>query len=263
MKLRAVVVDDEPAARAAVRDHCRADGAIEVVGDCDSGHDAVTAIRRNSPDVVFLDINMRPMTGFDVVAALDPEAVPAVVFVTAHDEFAVRAFEVNALDYLLKPFSAERFEAAMGRVRGRLVEASGSRAFGRDLRELAVAISHELATQRSDDDGRLIVETGERVQFVDPKDIESAEADGNYVTLHVAGNSYTVRYAMKDLELRLAPPRFLRIHRSILVNTAHVRTMEKWFHGEYVIEMDSGRRYTSGRTFRQRLQALVLRSRGD
>jgi two-component system LytT family response regulator len=259
--MRAVVVDDEPSGRQAVLKQVAAQHDLEVVAECDSGVAALEVIRELRPDVAFLDVQMKPMTGLELVGALEPAETPLVVFVTAYDRYAVRAFELNAVDYLLKPFNGERFEAMLARVRERCASqlTPGVRA---ELRAAVLATLNGVeAARRSRDDERLIVEVGGRVNFLDPADIEYAEAEGNYVKIQARDALYTVRSPLGELEARLPPPRFLRIHRSVIVNTTRIGSMEKWFHGEYVVHLQCGRDFTSGRTYRQRIQGFLLKGR--
>jgi two-component system LytT family response regulator len=262
MNLQAVVVDDEPAGRKAVRDHCRAHPDIEVIAECASGVDALEIIGQWRPQVAFIDVQMKPLTGIDVATRLAPEDTPVIVFVTAFDEYAVRAFDLNAVDYLLKPFDAERFARMMTRVR---VRADGFRQpeVRQELRELVLAAARDVrAAARAPATDRIVIEVAGRVSFVDPLDIEYVEGDRNYIVIAVGQRSYRVRATLAAIEERLSDRRFVRVHRSVIVNASMIRTVEKWFHGEYSIEMHSGRRFTSGRIYRQRIQGLVLRRRG-
>lgn len=260
MTLRAVIADDEPKGRLALRTHCSAHPEIELVAECSSGAEVLTLVRRERPDLLFLDVQMRPMSGLDVVAALGPETLPHVVFVTAYDRYAVQAFDLNAVDYLLKPFDAARFTATLARVRARVGLATTLQ-LADELRGAVLAAVAEARRERSRDDERLVIEVDANVHFVEPADVEYVEADGNYCRLHVRGQDFAVRTPINDLEARLSAARFLRVHRSVIVNTAAIRRMEKWFHGEYRIQMANGREFTSGRTYRQRIQGFVLRSR--
>jgi two-component system, LytTR family, response regulator len=262
MSLQAVIVDDEPAGRRAVSERCRAHADVEVLAECDSGVQALQVIRERRPDVVFLDVQMKPLTGIDVAAQLTADDLPVVVFVTAFDEYAVRAFELNAIDYLLKPFDAERFDRTLERVRNRVGERL-SPDVRRELRQLVVAAAREFRVNaRTPDDQKLIIEIGGHVSIVDPLDVEYVEGDRNYVVVAVGRQSYRVRGTLAEIEQRLTLPRFVRVHRSVIVNTARIGSIEKGFHGEYVIEMRSGRRFTSGRIYRRRMQGLLLRRRG-
>ncbi len=198
----------------------------------------------------------------DVAAQLSAEDTPVIVFVTAFDQYAVRAFELNAVDYLLKPFDAERFGRTLERVRARVGERLTLDA-RQELRALVLAAARELrASPQAAEDQRLIIEVGGRVSFIDPLEVEYIEVDRNYVVIAVGPHSYRVRATLGEIEERLTLPRFVRVHRSVIINTAMVGSIEKWFHGEYVITMRSGHRFTSGRTYRQRMQGLLLRRRG-
>jgi len=259
--LRTFIVDDEAAGRLAVRSQCEACPDVDVVGECDSGRAAIERIRDERPDVAFLDIKMRPISGLDVAASLDPQDMPAVVFVTAYDKYAVRAFDLNAVDYVLKPLDGERFARAISRVRERIghsltltVRAAVAEAVQNVVRDLRAGARHG-------DTQRLLVEIGGQARFLAPEDIECVMAQRNYVVVRAAGTEHTVRATLDALEQRLTDPRFLRVHRSVIINTALVKSMEKGFHGEYLIEMKSGRTFTSGRTYRRRLRRLLLRSR--
>jgi two-component system LytT family response regulator len=261
MSLDAVIVDDEAAGRKAVRDRCCAHPDIRVLAECDCGADAIEVIREKRPHVAFLDVQMKPLTGIDVAVQLSAEDTPVIVFVTAFDQYAVRAFELNAVDYLLKPFDADRFAQTLERIRVRVGERLTPDA-RRQLRELVLAAAREIrASPDRNEDQRLIIEVGGRVSFVDPLEVEYVEVDRNYVVIAVGHHSYKVRATLAELEERLSLPRFVRIHRSVIINTALIASVEKWFHGEYVITMRSGRKFTSGRTYRHRMQGLLLRRR--
>lgn len=261
MTLHAVIVDDEPSGRKAVLDNCRLHPDIEVLAECASGIEAIDLVRAKRPHVAFLDVQMKPMTGIEIAAQLPPEDTPVIVFVTAYDQYAVRAFELNAVDYLLKPFDAERFGRTLARVRARVGDRLTFDA-RQEARNLVLAAARELRSHvRSREDERLIIEVGGRVSFVDPLDVEYIEVDRNYVIIATAQQSYRVRATLGEIEERLTLPRFVRIHRSVIINTAMIDTVEKWFHGEYGITLGSGRRFTSGRTYRHRMQGLLLRRR--
>jgi len=261
MTLRTVVVDDEAAGRKAVCDHCRAHPDVEIVAECASGFDALEVIRDRQPQVAFLDVQMKPLSGLDVATRLSAEDIPVIVFVTAFDQYAVRAFDLNAVDYLLKPFDAQRFARTLNRVRTRVGEHHAP-AVRRELRELMMAAVRDLrASSRPAEDDQIIIEVGGHVTFLDPNDVEYVEVDRNYVVIATGKGSYRVRATLATMEERLVHRRFVRVHRSVIVNTAMIRSVEKWFHGEYHIEMRSGRRFTSGRTYRQRIHGLILRRR--
>lgn len=261
MTLRAVIVDDEAAGRKAVHDHCSAHPDVEIVAECASGLDAMEEIRARRPHVAFLDVRMKPLSGIELAAQLSAEDTPVIVFVTAFDHYAVRAFELNAVDYLLKPFDAERFATMLARVRSRVGERL-TPDVRREVKDLVLSAVRDLqSAARPSEDERLIIEVAGHVSFVNAVDVEYVAVDRNYVIIAAGQRSYKVRATLGAIEERLILPRFVRIHRSVIVNTAMIRSIEKWFHGEYVIEMGSGRRFTSGRTYRRRIQGLLLRRR--
>ena len=229
MSLRVAIVDDEPLARERIRELLRAHGDIEVVAECADGRAAVAELPARAPDIVFLDIQIPEVDGFGVVEALGTGRLPEIVFVTAFDEYAVRAFEAEALDYLLKPVTAERFEAALARARARL---------GR------------YAT-------RFVARDGARLVFVRAQDVDWIDAAGNYARLHAGGRTHLLRETLKSLESRLDPDEFVRVHRSAIVRVERIASLEPWFHGEYVVIMADGTRLTASRSYSARLRSLL------
>jgi two-component system LytT family response regulator len=250
-RLTVLVVDDEAPARQRLVELLDREPDAIVVHEATDGHDAVEAIGRWSPDLVFLDVQMPECDGLAVVAAVGADAMPLTVFVTAFDQHAVRAFEANALDYLLKPFSDERFEATMARARRRLEERA-SRVFGERLERL---LAQDFAYL-----DRLVVKVGGSSRFLDVGDIEWIEAAGVYVTLHVGNREVLHRMALGDLETRLDPRRFVRIHRSAVVNLACVQRLEPLTHGEFDVLMRSGGRVRLSRTYRAHLESRLKQS---
>jgi two-component system LytT family response regulator len=249
--IRALIVDDEPLARARVRELLDGHPDIEVTGECGNGREAVAAIRRQRPDLVFLDVQMPELGGFGVLEALEPAAAPAVVFVTAFDEFAVRAFEVHALDYLLKPFDRSRFLRSLDRAR----EAVRRRREGRPDDRLAGLLA-QLDTSRRYL-RRVLVKAGSRTVLLRTEEIDWIESAGNYVRIHVGSERHLMRETMSGLEARLDPDRFVRIHRSTMVNLDRVRELEPYFHGDYIVRLTSGTRLTLSRSYRDRVQARL------
>jgi two-component system LytT family response regulator len=224
---------------------------IEIIAECANGAEAIEAITELRPDLVVLDVEMPQVDGFSVLEALDSENLPAVVFVSAHDQYAVRAFESHALDYILKPFDETRVDRALRRVRGQLSRAPGARTIDPGL----LSLLEELRERRRSD--RLVVKTGGRVIFLRTEDIDWVEASGNYVRLHVGGEAHLLRESMKNMERRLDPSTFVRIHRSAIVNVDRIKELEPWFHGEYIVILRDGTRLTSSRVFSDRLNALM------
>ncbi|MGH7460828.1 MAG: LytR/AlgR family response regulator transcription factor, partial [Longimicrobiales bacterium] len=222
---------------------------IEIVGEAAGGHAAVERIRELSPDLLFLDVQMPGLDGFDVLRALDTRRLPFVIFVTAHDEHAIRGFEVNAVDYLLKPVTEERFRDAVDRVLQRIQQKSTN-----VEAQLLAALE---AMRRTDDLDRIPVRCRDGVIFVRTEDLDWAEVADDYVRLHARGQTHLLRETMSELERRLAPARFLRIHRSTLVNLSRVAQVQPWSKGDFLVILQDGTRLVSGRTYRERIQQLL------
>jgi two-component system LytT family response regulator len=215
------------------------------------GREAVEAIRESNPDLVFLDVQMPEMDGFEVVRKIGPERMPHVVFVTAHDQYAIQAFEINALDYLLKPVIEERFVKALLRAKGRIRSNLTA-----DSNRQIIGLLETIASPRSYVK-RLAVQSAGKTVFVNVEDIDWIQAAENYVELHAGQASYLLHVTMNTLEKSLDPEIFLRIHRSIIVNLVRIKNVEPGAHGEYVITLRDGVRLQSGRTYSSRLRALV------
>jgi len=247
-KLTVVVADDEPLARERVLSLLAAEPDMEVVAQCRDGEEAVRAISERRPDLVLLDIQMPRMDGFDVIGAIGADRMPALIFVTAFDTHAIRAFEVRALDYLLKPFDRERFSSALRRARTQ-IDAQADGDLGRRLAALMRDLKRE--TPRSD---RLVVKSGGRLFFLRADEIDWIEAAGNYVRLHVGTQAHLLRETMNAIESRLDPERFFRIHRSRIVNVERIQEMQPWLNGEYSIVLRTGARLTISRGYREKLQ---------
>ena len=250
-KIRTLVVDDEELARDRIQSLLAEQPDVEIVGVCTDGPSAVETIDKTQPDLVFLDVQMPGMDGFEVIDNIDKNHAPAVVFVTAHDAHALRAFEIHALDFLLKPFDQTRFEKALDRARGLL---NRDRAGGLDPR--LVSLLEELHEERKYSE-RLIVKSGGRVFFVRTEEIDWVEASGNYVKIHTKNDAHLLRESMKNMEARLDPKTFVRIHRSAIVNIDRIKELEPWFHGEYIVIMRDGTRLTASRVYSDRLSALI------
>ncbi|HUK35781.1 MAG TPA: LytTR family DNA-binding domain-containing protein [Vicinamibacterales bacterium] len=239
-KIRTLVVDDEPVARARLLSLLRDEPDIEVIGQCESGPGAIAAIENTSPDLVFLDIQMPQMDGLQLARALG-ERMPAVVFVTAYDEYALRAFEVHALDYVLKPFSAERFKSALTHARQHLTKRQSAGA-------------RDAAFERRD---RLVIKSSGRIYFVRTHEIDWCEAAGNYVRLHVGPQTHLVRGTMGYIESQLDPTQFVRVHRSTIVNVDRIQELRSSFNGEYIITLHDKTRLTLSRGYRDGLQTKL------
>ncbi|HKF42885.1 MAG TPA: response regulator [Thermoanaerobaculia bacterium] len=248
--MRVLIVDDEPPAREWLRELLSGQPDVEVLGECESGREAIEAIERTRPELVFLDVQMPGLDGFEVLREIRPECMPAVVFVTAHDRHALRAFDSQALDYLLKPFDAERLERALARARTRL-SAPDPLAWTRRLLDL---IESRMPASSLD---RLVIRSGRGILFLKPQDVDWVHAEGNYVRIHAGKESHLVRETMNDLEARLPPTRFARIHKSILVNTERIREIQPLLNGGHVVLLTDGTKLTWSRGYRSRLRELT------
>lgn len=250
-KIRALIVDDEPLAREGMRLHLGEYNDIEVIAECGDGASAVNAIRTLDPDIVFLDVQMSEMDGFGVLRELEGDDLPAIVFVTAYDQFALQAFEAAALDYLLKPLDPERLVSTLERVRTQLE--------GRNRREQSDRVMSMLsrfgAQPRHIE--RLVTRSDGKIRIIRIDDIDYIEAAGNYVKIHVAGKMHLVREGMNSLEAKLDPHRFLRIHRSVIVRIDRIRELESLYQGDYVVVLNDGTRLTTGRKYRDAIQEFI------
>jgi two-component system LytT family response regulator len=245
--IRTIVVDDEPLARERLRTWLAREADFSVVGECSQGEEAVEVLRRERPDLVFLDVQMPGLTGVQVLEALGQDAPPAVVFVTAHEHFAVDAFEVQAVDYLLKPVSRERFKTALERVAKRLAGPGPGATAG------PAPADPKLPE-------RLSVKHNGRIIFVPVADIDWVGSADNYVELHVGTQTFLLRETMTAITQRLPADRFVRISRTAIVQVGRVRQLEPLFHGEYSVELVSGAKLTLSRSHRDQLPRLGVRT---
>lgn len=247
-KIRTLVVDDEPMGRERVLSLLQQEDDVEVIGECSDGTQAIAAIQQHSPDLVFLDVNMPGANGFGVIDAVGADRMPNVIFVTAYDEYALKAFEYHALDYLLKPFNRDRFQETLKHARASL-ERRRAGDLGRRLLALVNDIKPDAPRLE-----RLVVKSGGRVFFLRTDEIDWIEAAGNYVRLHLGDESHLFRETMNRMEARLDSRRFVRIHRSRIVNSERIKELQPWFNGEYVVILRNGTRLTLSRGYRDRLQ---------
>lgn len=249
--LRLLIVDDEPLIRSGIRAGLSRLADVEIAGECASGREAIDAILSLRPDVVLLDVQMPDASGLEVVRRVGPERMPLVVFVTAYDEYAVKAFEMNAVDYLLKPFDEERLELAVRRARERLA--------GRDQAALHRQLQTLLDSSQRAFPERIVVKNGDRHEFVSIDSIEWIEAANNYVLLHCGSKSHLVSETLTAMEKRLDPARFIRIHRGKIVNVSRISVVHSIVGGAFELEMKSGTRLSTGRQFKGSVQALLGR----
>ena len=252
-RIRTLIVDDEAPARARIRQLLKGEPDFEIVGECANGRQAVAAVQKQRPDLVFLDVQMPRLGGFDVCAALGDKSLPSVIFVTAYDQYALQAFEVHAIDYLLKPFDRERFQKALRHAREQwrrgkdAPTASQIASLLEDLKPGAKKLE------------RLAFKANGRVIFIRPEEIDWVEADGNYVDMHVGGISHHLRETMSWLETQLPSGQFMRISRSAIVNLDRIKECQPLFYGDYVVILQNGAKLTLSRNFRDRLEKLLAR----
>jgi two-component system LytT family response regulator len=255
--MRVLVVDDEPLAREKIRGMTADDPEVRVVGECSNGAEAIEAIQNLRPDLVLLDVQMPEVGGFAVLEALKDQHLPPVIFITAYDHYAVRAFEVHALDYLLKPFDRERFASALDRAKRhfrRERQASPAESNGLDARILAL-LEQMSETPRYHE--RLVIKTSGRVFFLNTSEIDWIEAEGNYVSIHTGKKTHLLRETISGLESQLDPREFVRIHRSAIVNISRIKELQPWSHGEYHVILQDGTRLTLSRSYREKLQSAL------
>jgi two-component system, LytTR family, response regulator len=253
--INTVIVDDEPLGRDLVRHMLGAHPEFHVAAECSDGEKAFAAIKRHAPRVMFLDIEMPRLDGMSLLQRLDPDARPLIVFITAHDTYAIKAFEAHAFDYLLKPFDQERFDQTVVRVRQRLKQIDAAK-FGQTVQQLLANASSADAVKRSaakpilERVERIVVRESGRVYFVEVSDIEWLEASGNYVALHVAGGkTHLVHDTMAAIESKLDPSIFVRIHRSAIVRVDRIKELVPHFNGEYVVVLKDNARLKLSRSY--------------
>jgi two-component system, LytTR family, response regulator len=251
MHLTTLIVDDEPLAREGLRLLLSRDPEVVDIREARDGREGVAAIRERRPDLVFLDVQMPEMEGFEVVRTIGAHSMPAVIFVTAHDRYAIQAFEINALDYLLKPIIAERFVKALARAKDRIRSSAAA-----DSNRQIIGLLESIASPRNYLK-RLAVRSAGKTVFVEVPELDWIGGAENYVELHAGGVSHLLHVTMNTLEQSLDPQVFLRIHRSIIVNRERIKEVQSGPHGEYVLTLRDGVRLQSGRTYAERLKALL------
>ena len=252
MKIRPLIVDDQLIARELLRRMLKDEPDIEIVGMPTSGTEAVEAINELGPDLVFLDVQMPELDGFGVLAQINRSKMPVVVFVTANDDFALRAFDVHALDYLVKPCTLDRFQTALQRARDQI-----TRRQTKEIHQRLSALLDDVKTQPLQAE-RLAIKSGGRIVFLKLNEVEWVEAADNYVKLHVGNEAHLLRETMSALEARLPKERFLRISRSTIVNIEQIKELQPLFHGEYIVILRGGARLTLTRGYREKLRYLGL-----
>ena len=250
-KVRTLVVDDEPLARERVRSLLAERSDVEVVGEASDGQQAIALIESAEPELILLDIQMPEVDGFDVIQAIGTEKMPVVIFITAYDQFAIRAFDAHALDYLLKPFDRERFGRALDRAVARVEQRRRG-----DLEQRLEALLEGVKPQPRYLE-RIMVRSGGRILFIRVEEIDWIEAEGNYLCLHLGKRTHLLRETMSGIEEKLDPGDFMRIHRSTIVNINRIRALESVFQGEYLVILEDGTKLNSSRGYRDKLQELM------
>jgi two-component system LytT family response regulator len=254
-RIRTLIVDDEPAARGALRTLLVQEPDVDIAGEAGDGDSALPMIRSGGIDLLFLDIQMPEMDGFAMLRRLDPADLPVVVFVTAYDQYALRAFDSEAMDYLLKPFSDERFHQAMARAR-RQIQNGRIGALSDQL--LQVLNRGEPAGEPGEYRSRLLIKTEGRMTIIPVDDVDWLEADGDVVKVHTCRRAaYLLRETMKDLEAQLDPGQFVRIHRSTIINVDRIKELQPYFKGDYMVILSDGSKLKLSRRFRHRLEGLL------
>ncbi|MGH9871570.1 MAG: LytR/AlgR family response regulator transcription factor [Pyrinomonadaceae bacterium] len=254
MRIRTLIVEDEPVARKRMKRLVAGFPALEIVGECKDGREAVVAINKLSPDLMFLDIQIPELDGFGVLEAIPLDRMPATIFVTAYDKFALRAFEIHALDYLLKPVEHERLRIAVERASEQV-----NRVRGADFNDRILSLLQDLRPAQKYPE-RIVIKSAGDVSFLRTQEIDWIEPDGNYLRVHVGKESYLIRDTMMALGARLDPSQFVRIQRSAIVNIERIKKLQPLFRGDYVIVLRDGTRLTSSRGYRGQLQQILGKS---
>jgi two-component system, LytTR family, response regulator len=253
-RISALIADDERLARKRIRRLLTLEPDIEVMGECATGDETVQALRTRAPDLLFMDIQMPGQDGFEVLTSIARERMPMVVFVSAYNEHALRAFDVHAFDYLLKPFDGRRFQETVQRAREQF-----RRLRGGGVNERLVALLEDIGRSRGAAD-RIAIKTNGHVVFVRTADIHWIEAADNYVCLHCGPETHILRETMNALEGRLDAAKFLRVHRSTIVNVDRIKELQPWFRGDYLLVLQDGTQVTLSRTYREKLQKTMLKT---
>ena len=251
LRARVLIVDDEPLARDRIREMLKGDREIGTIGEARNGREAIEAITAQAPDIVFLDVQMPDLDGFEVLKAVGEKCLPLIIFVTAYDQHALRAFDVHAIDYLMKPFDRERFARALDYAKDQMKRPTDERDTGRMIRLLEELKAGAKYLER------LAIKTGEKVLFIRAEDVDSLEAEGNYVRVNVGTSSYMLRETINSIESQLDPRAFVRIHRSTIVNMNRVKELQAWARSEYRVMLDNGASYTLSRGYREHFDNFI------
>jgi len=247
-KIRTLVVDDEPLACKRLVKLLNEEEDVEVIEVCANGKEAIDEINDKDPDLVFLDIQMPEINGFEVLQHIESDRVPAIIFLTAYDEYALKAFEVHALDYLMKPFNKARFQGSLQRAKN-TIKSNGKSEVGEKVENLL-----EYLNPQHDSLSRILIKTSSRYFFLKADEIDWIESAGNYVRIHSGKNNYLIRETMINMEKKLDADKFFRIHRSTIINVEKVKELEQWFHGDYQVIMYNDEKLTMSRNYKDLLE---------
>ena len=250
MRIKALIVDDEPLARDRIRELLKEHPEVEVIGEAKNGQEAVASVTNDHPDLVFLDVQMPDLDGFDVLQNLNVEQLPVIIFVTAYDQYALRAFDVHAVDYLTKPFDRQRFAEAVEQAKLFMKGAKEP-----DTARILSMLQELRAGARYLE--RFAIKNGETVFFVRAEDVDAIEAQGNYVRLNLASSSHLLRDTLNNIESQINPRMFVRIHRRTIVNIDRVKEVQTWARGEYRVVLSTGAHYTLSRGYRQHFEKFI------
>ena len=250
--IRAIIVDDEPLAREKVKLFAQNEADIDIIDTCANGFEALTSCQQKKPDLIFLDIQMPEMNGFEFLEQISPAPFPGIIFITAYDEFALKAFEFHALDYLLKPYDRERFSKAVEHARTSLRSKVITEDPDEQIKALLNSMKHPAAVL-----DRLIVKSGGRVIFLRIEEIDWMEAAGNYVKLHTGNETHLVRETMNNLEQQLPPQKFIRVHRSTIVNIEKIKELQPYFNGEYKVILHNNAHVIMSRGFKDNFTKVL------
>lgn len=256
-KIRTLIVDDEPLAREGLRMLVEPDAGFQIIGEAGNGEEAIEQIRREKPDLVFLDIQMPGLSGFDVLKALSDETLPMIVFVTAYDSYAIRAFEVHAVDYVLKPVDPARFQTTLERIKSDLQLRRGSAVSAKMIALLEALRREEVKIDTGGYLTRFVIKEGDRIYFVNADDVDWIEAADYYVQLHTGKKTHLIRETLNRLETQLDPARFLRIHRSTIVNSTRIKELKRHFQSEFIVILQDGTNLKMSRSYRDNLSAFL------
>ena len=259
IKIRTIIIDDESLAREKIRTFLKRETDIEIVGECRNSTEALSSIIDLKPDLIFLDIKMPGMNAFEMLENLKVKKLPEIIFTTAFDKYAIKAFEVHAIDYILKPFDRERFINTLNRARVHLE----NKEIGNSNKRILEALNDlkEKKTDKSEHQNekytdRIVVKANGRIYFIKAIEIEWFEASGNYLKVFASGNSHLIRETLSNIEKKLDPEKFLRIQRSVIINLDFLKELKIWFHNEYLVYMKNGTKFTSGRSYKNNLDKI-------